>query len=188
MTFEKKAAYTDADYLNGDPVAFGALVVKYQGGLIGFLGRMGFSQAECEELAQEAFLRVWKNRASYNADKAGLSTWIFTIAKNIALNDIARVVPHTVDEFDLSTLLDKQPETDPATQYESYQTLQRLRHALRSLNPEDRVVIAAKFTPDMAKTDVAELLKCSEGALRTRFSRARQKLANILKELDKTDE
>ena len=84
----------EPDYLGGDPVAFGALVTRYQDSLFGFLGRMGFEQSVCEDLAQEAFLRVWKNRDKYNADKASVSTWLFTIARNLALTVLALSLIH----------------------------------------------------------------------------------------------
>jgi len=79
------------DYLGGDPEAFSALVARYQDSLFAYLGRMGFSQAVCEELAQEAFLRAWINRDKYNADKASAATWLFTIARNLALSALTQM-------------------------------------------------------------------------------------------------
>ena len=80
----------EVDYLGGDPVAFGELVTRYQHSLFGFLGRMGLEPAVCEELAQETFLRAWVNRASYDAGKAAVSTWLFTIARNLALSHLSK--------------------------------------------------------------------------------------------------
>lgn len=188
MNSENNHTYSDADYLSGDPIAFGALVVKFQSGLFGFLGRMGFSQAESEELAQETFLRAWKNRGSYDACKAAISTWIFTIAKNLALNEMAKSVPIIADEFDVNTLRSTQTGADPGVQYEAHQSVKRLRQGLQQLSSDDRLVIAAIFTPDIKDNDVAMVLNCSEGALRTRLSRARQRLNNALQDLDDNDE
>ncbi len=187
MNSENIHQYNDADYLSGDPIAFGALVVKFQGGLFGFMGRMGFSQAQSEELAQETFLRAWKNRSSYVSSKAAVSTWVFTIARNVALNEIAKSTHAIVDEFDINTLQNKQTGTDPDKQFESHQSIERLQRALRYLSAEDRAVIAAVYTPDMTDRDVAFVLNCSEGALRTRLSRARKRLSNALQQLDKND-
>lgn len=188
MNSEINHSDRDADYLSGDPGAFAALVVKFQGGLFGFLGRMGFSQAESEELAQETFLRAWKNRGSFDSSKAQISTWIFTIAKNLALNELAKSPPKIADEFDINTLHSTHAGADPDSQYESHQSVKRLQRGLQQLSSDDRLVIAAIFTPDMNDKAVANVLNCSEGAVRTRLSRARQRLNEALQELDKYDE
>ncbi len=169
------------DYLSGDPVAFGALVTRYQDSLFGYLGRMGFGQSACEDLAQEAFLRAWKNREKYNADKASVSTWLFTIARNLALTVLARKAPNVAEEIDVE--LQPQTGTDPSTQYEHHQSVVRLRQALNKLSVEDREVIAVCYTPEISNS--AEILNCSAGALRTRLSRARKRLNAALTELDK---
>ena len=173
----------EPDYLGGDPVAFGALVTRYQESLFGYLGRMGFGQAACEDLAQEAFLRAWKNREKYNPDKASVSTWLFTITRNLALTALARKIPTVSEEIDVEL----QPQTgtgaDPSRQYEHHQSVVRLRLALNKLSVEDREVIAVCYTPELENS--AEILNCSAGALRTRLSRARKRLSAALTDLDK---
>ena len=74
----------------GDREAFGRLVRELQGPLFGFLGRMGLSQARGEEIAQETFLRVWQHFSRYRAERGSLTTWTFTIARNLALNSLSR--------------------------------------------------------------------------------------------------
>ena len=71
-----------------DPVVFGRFVKKHQKLVFSLLGRMGFSQADAEDLAQDTFLRAWNNRKSYQPDRAKISTWLCTIARNVALNEI----------------------------------------------------------------------------------------------------
>jgi len=171
------------DYLSGDPVAFGALVSRYQYSLFGYLGRMGFGQSVCEDLAQEAFLRAWKNREKYNADKASVSTWLFTIARNLALTALACKTPIVSDDIDVELQPQTGASADPSKQYEHYQSVVRLRQALNKLSVEDREVIAVCYTPDLHNS--AEILNCSAGALRTRLSRARKRLSVALTELDK---
>ena len=178
---EKGNGESVPNYLGDDPVAFSALVHRYQDSLFAYLGRMGLAQPVCEELAQEAFLRAWKNRSKYDAAKASVSTWLFTIARNLALNTLTRKTPAVIEEFDV----EQQPSsgTDPQVQYENHQSVVHLRQALSTLSIEDREVIAACYTPEIEnKTDV---LRCSGGALRTRLSRARKRLASALAELEK---
>jgi len=164
-------------------VAFGALVTRYQDSLFGYLGRMGFGQSVCEDLAQEAFLRAWKNRDKYNADKASVSTWLFTIARNLALTALARKTPSVSKEIDVELQPQIGASADPSQQYEHYQSVVRLRRGLNKLSVEDREVIAVCYTPELENS--TEILNCSAGALRTRLSRARKRLNAALTELDK---
>lgn len=173
----------EPDYLGGDPVAFGALVSRYQDSLFGYLGRMGFGQSVCEDLAQEAFLRAWKNRDKYDAGRASVSTWLFTIARNLALTALARKAPFVSDDIDVELQPQPGAGADPSTQYEHHQSVERLRLALNQLSVEDREVIAVCYTPELENT--AEILNCSAGALRTRLSRARKRLSVALTDLDK---
>ena len=180
MNFPEQLPPVDHNYLSGDPVAFSALVKRYQSALFGFLGRMGIESAICEELAQETFLRAWINRARYDAEKASVSTWLFTIARNLALNHLAknsRVVGH---EPDFSKLTDT--GADPSDQFEQHQSIARLRQALNTLSTDDREVIATCYTPEIK--NASDVLGCSAGALRTRLSRARQRLSDALGQLD----
>ncbi len=178
--------HSEPEYLSGDPVAFGELVTRYQHSLFGFLSRMGLSQSLCEEMAQETFLRAWKNRAAYDPDKAAVSTWLFTIARNCALNSMARKNIPLAEEIEVETLFQSGSSEDPANQYVQHQSVVRLRRALSTLSVEDREVIAACYTPDIQNTSV--FLQCSEGALRTRLSRARARLSKALERLDLEDE
>src|SRR5581483_7392374 len=71
----------DAD----DPAAFGELLERYQHRLVGILHHILGSADEAEDLAQEVFLRVYRTRRKYHPS-AKFSTWLFTIANNLALN------------------------------------------------------------------------------------------------------
>lgn len=75
---------------NGDRQAFGQVVIFYRGPLFGFLGRLGLNQSHAEEIAQETFLQAWKRLGSYDPHLAAFSTWLFTIARNLALNELSR--------------------------------------------------------------------------------------------------
>ena len=170
-----------SDYLGDDPVAFGELVARYQHSLFGYLGRMGLEPAICEEIAQETFLSAWTNRNRYDAHKGAVSTWLFTIARNLALNHLLKktvVICHGA-EFPEET--DSAP--GPSEQVELDESITKLRQALNTLSIDDRDVIATCYTPEIDNTSA--ILGCSPGALRTRLSRARQRLSDALKHLDK---
>src|SRR5256885_16724845 len=69
----------------GDDSAFDHLVQKFRRPIISFMYRMAHNQAVAEELAQEAFLRVYRSRETYAAE-AKFSTWLYRIATNLAVN------------------------------------------------------------------------------------------------------
>ncbi len=86
--------------LGGNRDAFRLLIVRYQRPLFRFLGGFGLDQAAAEELAQETFLRAFRDLSGYDASKASFSSWLFTIAKHLAMNETVssrRRAPH-VDE------------------------------------------------------------------------------------------
>jgi len=175
----------EPDYLGGDPVAFGELVKRFQGSLFAYLGRMGLSDVICEELAQETFLRAWVNRDKYDPAKAAVSTWLFTIGRNVALNSLTRKSVTEAGDEDIDNHTGESV-TDPSQQYEHHESIIRLKQALKTLSVEDREIIAACYTPEIEHTP--EILNCSEGALRTRLSRARKRLSVALNRLDKNYE
>ena len=63
---------------NGNRQAFALLVERFQRPLFSYLGRMGFTQAQAEDLAQETFTRAWQHLGQYDAQKAEFSTWLAT--------------------------------------------------------------------------------------------------------------
>lgn len=62
----------------GDQTAFAVLVERFQKPLFSYLGKMGLSQTLAEEVAQEAFIRVWQSRQQFDPDRAAISTWLFS--------------------------------------------------------------------------------------------------------------
>src|SRR6188768_1104984 len=71
--------------------AFRVLVVRYERPLFRFFARFGFAPALREDLAQETFLRAFRALASFDPERGSLAAWIFTIARNLAANERARL-------------------------------------------------------------------------------------------------
>ena len=142
---------------------------------------MGLGPAICEEIAQETFLSAWTNRTRYDANKAAVSTWLFTIARNLALNHLSKKTVAICHESESVEKTDSAP--DPSEQAELDESIIRLRQALNTLSPDDREVIATCYTPEIDNT--SDVLGCKAGTLRTRLSRARQRLSAALSKLDK---
>ncbi len=98
----------------GDRAAFTELVEKYKQPVMNFVFRSLRDEAEAEDLAQNVFLQVFKSRARYERT-AKFSTWLFTIARNLCLNEIRRRSRHRAESLE-----ETHPENDdqPSRQYE----------------------------------------------------------------------
>ena len=82
----------------GDRAAFTGLVQKYKQPVLNFVHRSLRDEAEAEDVAQNVFLQVYKSRARYERT-AKFSTWLFTIARNLCLNEIRRRSRHPAESL-----------------------------------------------------------------------------------------
>ena len=160
----------------GDRKAFAEVVRRFQNPLFGFLGRMGLSRAVCEEIAQETFVRAWINLGQYDPGISMFSTWLYTIARNLAMNELARAgrrIEISGEEF---------PE--PSYDAHPFESGSRLRQALLKLEPSDRSILALAYVEGMAQRDIARMEGCSTNALKVRLHRAKRKLKGFLEKDD----
>ena len=163
-----------------DPVVFGRFVKKHQKLVFSLLGRMGFSQADAEYLAQDTFLRAWNNRKSYQPDRAKISTWLCTIARNVALNEIDKKSRRPVgSDEEPDTVITTDSTSSPEHQASLQQDIKQLNQTLHALSAEERSTIALHYAEELSTRDAALIMGCSTGAFRTRLTRARKKLQNI---------
>ena len=161
---------------SGDLRAFAELVDRYQRPLFAFLGRMGLEAARAEEVAQETFLRAWQSLPRYRTEQAQFSTWLFTIARRLALNELARSRNRHEVAAD-----DDAPEpactaARPEQALDQRRLQARIDAAFRSLGTDDRSVLALAYTHDLGMAEIAVIEGCSVDAVKTRLHRARQRL------------
>src|SRR6186713_2904504 len=117
--------------LAGNRQAFRLVVLRYQRPLFRFLGLLGFRGARAEDLAQETFLRAFKALASFDPARAAFSTWLFTIARRLAIGEWRR----TQQEQGLPLAYEERSSLalDPAQSALSSERVRRLEGALRAL-------------------------------------------------------
>jgi RNA polymerase sigma-70 factor, ECF subfamily len=162
----------------GDRQAFAEVVREHQRPLFGFLSRMGLSRAQTEDLAQETFLRAWRNLEQYRPGLGRFSTWFYTIARNLALNELERATTlPLVTEAALEPVCER-PRPDDSLDAARRRRL--LHQALGRLALHDRSVLALAYMADLNTAEIARIEGCSEGAVKTRLCRARGRLADIL--------
>src|SRR5687767_6780044 len=175
----------DAD----DTVAFSELVERFQHRLVAVMHHLVGSPHEAEDLAQEVFLRVYRTRKKYRP-KAKFSTWLFTIANNLALNALRdrkrrAVLPLEVQESGPSGPRPTEPavpsrDEPPAHHLQQEELAAVIRRALDGLGERQRVAIVLNKFEDMNYADIAEVMGLSTKAVKSLLSRARTKLREAL--------
>lgn len=169
---------------NGDRQAFAGIVTHYQRPLFGFLGRMALSQGQAEEIAQETFLRAWSNLGTFRPERAAFSTWLFTIARNLALHELERAAHQREAGPDEDAPEQACERPQPPEALAQARHRQRLHQALRQLTLADRSALALAYIHDLELAAVARIEGCSLAAIKTRLHRARDKLKQLLEEHD----
>jgi RNA polymerase sigma-70 factor (ECF subfamily) len=173
----------------GDAQAFAELVDKYKQPVMNLVGRMLRDPTEAEDVAQNVFVQVYKSAARYQV-ASRFSTWLFTIARNLCLNEIRRRARHPADSIDAPH---PEQEGQPAHQFEDksassppdallQQELERkVQEALGALPENQRAAILLCRQGELSYEDIAEVLGCSVSATKSLIHRGRETLKQRLK-------
>jgi RNA polymerase sigma-70 factor, ECF subfamily len=164
----------------GDHLAFGRIVVAHQDRIFAYLGRMGLDGAMAEDVSQETFLRVWRHAGKYNSRLGSLTTWILTIARNLALTRLSLPVSRTEAPISVETLEIASDAPLPDEQLVALERRRRLQAALACLSAADRSLLSTSYIDELDLAAIANIEGCSIGAAKVRLHRARQRLRQIL--------
>jgi RNA polymerase sigma-70 factor (ECF subfamily) len=179
----------------GAEPAFATLVDRYKNRLQNVIYRYIRDFQRSEDLAQEAFVRVYLHRERYR--KTGkFSTWIFTIAVNLAKNEIRRKV-RLRDVMSLDYLMELLGSSEPALKDESQpgsdrqaergQTSEVVAAAIAKLPPVYREALVLRDIEGLTYEEIAEILEVPGGTVRSRINRARLMLKDKLKGFAQTE-
>ena len=173
----------------GDLAAFAELVEKYKQPLFNFIFRTLRDEAESEDVAQTVFLQVYKSRARYQRT-AKFSTWLFTIARNLCLNEIRRRSRHPAESLEESHA---EHDDQPQRQYEDKKVFlptetalhgelaRKIEEALAELPENQRTAILLCRQDELSYEEIAEVLDCSLSATKSLIHRGRETLKEKLK-------
>jgi RNA polymerase sigma-70 factor, ECF subfamily len=172
-----------------DSAAFSELVGRFQHRLVAVMNHLVGNADEAEDLAQEVFLRVYRTRQRYTP-KAKFSTWLFTIANNLALNALRdrQRRPHMTLEVRDSGPLGPRPtehlqnpkEPPPNHQLQFQELSAVVRSALDALNERQKMAVVLNKFEDMGYAEIAEVMGLTSKAVKSLLSRARGKLREAL--------
>ena len=173
----------------GDTAAFAELVDKYKQPVMNVACRMLHDATEAEDLAQAVFVQVFKSAHRYRVSSK-FSTWLFTIARNLCLNEIRRRARHHADSMDVPH---PEHEDHPLHQFEDKQTAsppERLLHgeladkieqALAELPENQRLAIVLCRQEELSYEEIARVLRCSVSATKSLIHRGRETLKQKLR-------
>ena len=163
---------------DGDERAFEELVARYQRPLLNFLYRIVGSAAEADDVAQDVFLRAGRNIRSFRPDRARLSTWIFQIARNAAIDHLRRRARRA--EVPLGPIDRPGPGSDEVVARE---TGERIARAVAALPEEQRTAFVLSEYHGMSHAEIAAVMDGSEKSVESRIYRAKQALRIALADL-----
>ncbi|MCI0347830.1 MAG: sigma-70 family RNA polymerase sigma factor [Acidobacteriales bacterium] len=175
----------------GDREAFGLLVQRHRKPLINFIYRFTTNPAESEDLAHEVFIKAFQSAPKYEA-KAAFSTWLYRIATNVALNYLRDHKPQLARSLDSGFEEEEgacRPEVRDTVALVEDRLLERekvlqIRCALAALPENQRLAVVLTKYQELSLKEAAEVLNCSETAVKSLIFRAystlRQTLAAVV--------
>ena len=173
----------------GDTGAFAQLVDKYKKPIMNLAFRMLRDLTEAEDLAQNVFIQIHKSAARYEVSSK-FSTWLFTIARNLCLNEIRRRSRHPAESMDAPH---PEQEDQPRHQLEDKRTFsppdtllqgeleQKVEEALAGLPDNQRMAILLCRQDELSYEEIAAVLGCSLSATKSLIHRGRETLKQKLK-------
>lgn len=179
----------------GDKRAFGLLVEKYQRKLGRLLSRMIRDQAEVEDVVQEAFIKAYRALPNFRGDSA-FYTWLYRIGINTAKNHLVAMGrrPHVANDIEIDDAENFEDGDDlrtiatPETELMGKQVAQTVNETVASLPEELRTAITLREIEGLSYEEIATLMDCPIGTVRSRIFRARETIAEKLRPLLGTSE
>jgi RNA polymerase sigma-70 factor (ECF subfamily) len=166
---------------DADKSAFTELFADFGPMIKGFMMRNGATPELAEDLAQDTLIKVWRKASLYSPGKGSVSTWIFTIARNLRIDTFRRargVKFEEISNFDFES-------SDPSGE-ESAIGLQEsvtVADAVKALPAEQREVVQLAFRDHLTHMEIAEKLDLPLGTVKSRMRLAYNKLSTALEDL-----
>ena len=161
----------------GEMVSYNTLVNRYKDRLFNVLYRMLSSEDEANDLLQETFLRVWQHKMSYDF-RFAFSTWIYTIALNLARNELRRRKKiKFLDIFDFADKLAAKEEKKDTSA--NLKTL--LESEMKRLPEKYKTAFLLRDVDNLSYEEIAQVLGVPLGTVKSRVNRARAILRTRLK-------
>ncbi len=177
----------------GDTHAFEELVRAYQGPVYTVAYRLIGHAEEAKDIAQEAFVKAYRALGTFRGDSRW-STWLFSIVMNTARNRRRALGSRrwfTTDSLDAPAPGDSErprhqpsdPRADPAQDAITNEQRQLLREGIQSMEPHEREVIVLRDMQGLSYQEIADILGCRVGTVKSRLHRARTALVERMRQV-----
>ena len=171
----------------GDMAAFEELIEGYQRKIFNIALRIIGNYDDANDLAQEVLIRIYKSIGNFK-EQSSFSTWIYRITTNVCLDDIRKRKNRKVISLDEEIRVEDGEmqrqivSNDPLPEdtAERGELRELVNGAIRSLSEEHRLVIVLRDLQGFSYEEIARILKCPEGTVKSRINRARMALKNVL--------
>ena len=164
----------------GDPEGLKTLHAVYGRTVFGFLCGALPDRGAAEDVFQVVMTEVWRRGASYDPERAGLLTWVMTIARSRAIDELRRRVPEP-DEQAVSGLASAQ---DPAASADELLERWRVAHLLALLPPDEAETLRLRFYAELSQTEIADRTGTPLGTVKTRMVRGLERLRDLVEAED----
>ncbi|NIR52341.1 sigma-70 family RNA polymerase sigma factor [candidate division KSB1 bacterium] len=174
-------------FQKGDLYAFDLIVKRYKDQLLNFIYRFVGNQEEAEDIVQETFLRVYRKRKAYKRI-AKFSTWIYTIAGNLARTELRRRKRRKLFSVTDMGYEDRDYEIsdegyNPESRVEGVIQEEIIQKEIEKLSPKFREVIILRDVQELSYEEISKIIKVPIGTVKSRVNRGRLKLQNRLRHL-----
>lgn len=173
----------------GTSEAFDVLVQRYKDPLSSYIYRFLGDMKECEDLLQETFLRVFRNRYSYRRI-AKFSTWLYTIAGNLARSEYRKRKRRRIQSIQSVNREDEEYELEipddsflPDSYTEGLIQERFIQNALTKIPEEFREVVVLRDIQQLSYEEIAEITGLPMGTVKSRINRGRAKLQHLLRDI-----
>ena len=175
-------------FLVGEERAFHELVERYQTRLLNFIYRTIGDRERAEDLVQEVFIRVYRHLHRFDRSKK-FSTWIYTIASNLAKNELRNrsrnplVLFQTIKknwDADHRPLEWEDTQYKPDDLFRKRHLREKVEEAVKQLPEHHRIVFVLRELEGKTYEEIAEITGCNLGTVKSRLNRARNNFAQII--------
>lgn len=176
-----------ARVIAGDIEAFGGLVEKYQDRVFSAVRNYLSNPDDALDVTQEAFVKAFTKLQSFD-DNSAFYTWLYRIAINTAIDFLRRKKTRPADSLDDDKYAQsgfeppsKDPKTDPEKVAQNREQAEMLKMAISTLSDKLKSVLVLHDVEGLSQEEVGEVLKIPVGTVKSRVSRARAELREILR-------
>ncbi len=176
--------------IDGDFDAFDQIMLLYRERLYGVIYNMTFNHEDAADLTQESFVKAFRSLSKFKR-KSSFFTWLYRIGVNLTLTHLKRKKARKFFSFD--QLIDQNKSKNHSVEFSSSETSsvkttllnelhEKLNEALSKLSDKHRTIVVLFEIDGLSHKEIASIMKCTEGTVRSRLHYAKVQLQSLLSE------